>query len=478
MILDLVFTSHPTMIFNIDGSLRSEKPTIFDEFEFISYYLNLVQKILDKQYKSDKLKIILSTWCGGDRDGHPGVTSDVTNIIMNKLNNFERTFNLDIREDSNKLINLVFEKIDSKWFSKSNSEKEIILMNFDYNKIIDHEILKTIKVMKKNQRYIISNCESYIEIFLIYRIFKFLDKSINIVPLFESFDSLKKSVNILEESINKGIYQNNSIEVMLAYSDTSKKCGVISSTYLLYQTQIEINNLFFKYNKVPIFFHGRGGSFPRGGGCYKNFFKRLPNESLNDNIRITVQGERIYREFKDEETILKTIKSIDEGLEERLKIRDEYANLNYSKINAISELSRKLYVENITLSVINYFVNFTPQNKLSELNTGSRPGSRKKNIKNLEEIRAITWIFGWSTSEFYLPWWLGFNNEFNIFLESNNFLPWKVLLEEIKLHINKTKYTDNIPLNLLIEHIRCKLILENSNVQNISNMIINRGYVG
>ena len=158
MILDLVFTSHPTMIFNIDGSLRSEKPTIFDEFEFISYYLNSVQKILDKQYKSDKLKIILSTWCGGDRDGHPGVTSDVTNIIMNKLNKFERTFNLDIREDSNKLINLVFEEIDSKWFSKSNSEKEIILMNFDYNKIIDHEILKTIKVMEKNQRYIISNC--------------------------------------------------------------------------------------------------------------------------------------------------------------------------------------------------------------------------------------------------------------------------------------------------------------------------------
>ncbi len=478
MIIDLVFTSHPTMIFNIDGSLRTTKPTIYDEFNFIIHYLNLVQNVINNNFKSDKLKIKLSTWCGGDRDGHPGVTSDVTNIIMNKLNSFEKKFNLDIREDSNKLIKLIIEEIDSNWLSRNNLEKENILTNFDYNKIIDNEILKTIKIMEQNQTYIISNCESYFEIFFIDLISKFFGKNINIVPLFESFESLKKSPIILEKAITKNIYPNNTIQVMLAYSDTSKKCGVITSTFLLYQTQIEIYNLFLKYNKIPIFFHGRGGSFPRGGGCYENFFKRLPNESINDTIRITVQGERIYREFKDEETILKTIKSINEGFEERLNLIDKYSKFNYSKINDISELSRKLYVENITSSVINYFVNFTPQNKLSELNTGSRPGSRKKNINNLEEIRAITWVFGWSTSEFYLPWWLGFNNEFKNFIEDNDFLPWKVLLDEIKVHINKTKYTDNIPANLLLEHIRCKIMLEKNKIQDISTTIINRGYVG
>jgi phosphoenolpyruvate carboxylase len=478
MIIDLVLTSHPTMIFNIDGSLRSEKPTIYDEFNFISYYLNFVQNILNKNFKSDKLKIKLSTWCGGDRDGHPGVTSDVTNIIMNKLNSFEKKFNLDIREDSNKIINLIIEKIDSDWLLKNNLEKEKILNNFDYNKLIDNEILKTIKVMEKNQNYIISNCESYFEIFFINTISKFFGKSINIVPLFESFESLNKSSNILENAIIKNIYLNNTIQVMLAYSDTSKKCGVISSTYLLYQTQIEIYNLFLKYNKVPIFFHGRGGSFPRGGGCYENFFKRLPNESINEIIRITVQGERIFREFKDEKTTLATIKSIYEGMDERIKLNDKYLNYKNLNINNISELSRKLYVKNITSDVIDYFVNFTHHKKLSELNSGSRPGSRKENIKSLEEIRAITWVFGWSTSEFYLPWWLGFNNSFNKFIEDNDFLPWKVLLDEIKIHINKTKYTDNIPINLLLEHIRCKLILENNDKLDIPTIVVKRGYVG
>ena len=52
MIIELVLTFHFTMIFNIDGSLGNKKPNISYEFDFISYYLNLVQNVLDNNFES------------------------------------------------------------------------------------------------------------------------------------------------------------------------------------------------------------------------------------------------------------------------------------------------------------------------------------------------------------------------------------------------------------------------------------------
>ena len=99
----------------------------------------------------------------------------------------------------------------------------------------------------------------------------FLRKKINIVPLFESAYTLEKSVDIIERCIREGIYQDKQIEIMLAYSDTNKRNGLFDSVFQLYFTQIKLTEMAKKYDKEINFFHGIGGSPPRGGSSYEDF---------------------------------------------------------------------------------------------------------------------------------------------------------------------------------------------------------------
>lgn len=53
-----------------------------------------------------------------------------------------------------------------------------------------------------------------------------------------------------------------------------------------------------------------------------------------------------------------------------------------------------------------YFRAVTPEQRLSQLNVGSRPA--KRNPKGgIESLRAIPWIFAWSQTRSHLPAWLG-----------------------------------------------------------------------
>ena len=331
---DIVFTSHPTMIYKTDGKIRDDKITLDDEINEIYYYLEKTKKFLDNNGYNN---IKLSSWCGGDRDGHPGVTVNITsNLMKTKYLNYD----LDIRDNSRKITKL----INYLFPDSINLTKDIINYNFNEIKNVDNDLINVIKIMRGGQRFIISDCENFHHILVIYKISKIFNLDILIVPLFESKESLEQSLNIMEEAINNNIYDSKQIEVMLAYSDTSKTGGVIDSTFQLYISQIRLYNLGKKYNKEITFFHGRGGSFPRAGGNYLDFFNRLPNVSLN-NIRFTVQGERICHEFGDEIKISNTINEIINSYNDRLKLRNihNYDQTILKKAELISNISRDIY---------------------------------------------------------------------------------------------------------------------------------------
>lgn len=58
-----------------------------------------------------------------------------------------------------------------------------------------------------------------------------------------------------------------------------------------------------------------------------------------------------------------------------------------------------------------YFRAATPEQELSKLNVGSRPG--KRNPKGgVESLRAIPWVFGWTQTRLNLPSWLGIAHAF------------------------------------------------------------------
>ena len=469
MHLEFVFTPHPTMLYNVNGEIRGKKMTIETEFKEINFYIKNFINFLNKN-KIDFVSV--SSWCGGDRDGNPKITPYFTSNIMKQIN-----YKIDIRDNSKKIDNIIKYYFPQEVKITSNIIDRI---NFSYTKKIN-DLFETVSIMKDSQRFIISDCENFYHILYIKKLALFLRKKINIVPLFESAYTLEKSVDIIERCIREGIYQDKKIEIMLAYSDTNKRNGLFDSVFQLYFTQIKLTEMAKKYDKEINFFHGIGGSPPRGGSSYEEFLFRLPNESLK-NIRITIQGERIFHHFGNDTKIKNTLIKFFKSYDKRLKSCNMflYDKLFLYNISNISHKSRSEYTNFIDKEIINFFINNTYQNMFCELNCGSRPSKRKNENITIEDIRAITWTFGWSSINFYLPWWLGYTKEIDIFLKNNRFLPWEYAIKNVNNGLKNTEINYNLNNKLINKFIEVSKLYYNKEKkkEDIINSIQKRGFVG
>jgi phosphoenolpyruvate carboxylase len=74
----------------------------------------------------------------------------------------------------------------------------------------------------------------------------------------------------------------------------------------------------------------------------------------------------------------------------------------------MSDISKSSYRKNINQSseFIKYFKTVTPHKALGKLSIGSRP-SKRKNVDNINSLRAIPWVFAWTQIRLMLPAWLG-----------------------------------------------------------------------
>ena len=77
-------------------------------------------------------------------------------------------------------------------------------------------------------------------------------------------------------------------------------------------------------------------------------------------------------------------------------------------INKMSEISTSAYRKYLNQSeeFIRYFRTVTPHKSLGKLAIGSRP-SKRKNVDNIQSLRAIPWVFAWTQIRLMLPGWLG-----------------------------------------------------------------------
>ena len=341
---------------------------------------------------------------------------------------------LDIRQESSRHSQLIGEFVKKKYNkdylklsekekidflkSKLNSKKNII-NKFQFKNKENKEVWSTFNLLSKEPSeclgaYVISMTSSASDILSV----SFLQKEakiknkLRVVPLFETLDDLINAKSIMENLFSHKWYRNlikHKQEVMIGYSDSSKDAGKMCASWHQYKAQEEIVKLGNKYKIDITFFHGRGGSAGRGGGPIQATLRSLPPHSVNGKIRITDQGEVIQQKYGYEPLAKYNLCSyIGAVSQASLNPPPQPKNSWRSLIEKMAEISKSSYRKNINQNsdFIKYFKTVTPHVSLSKLSIGSRP-SKRKNVDNIQSLRAIPWVFAWTQIRLMLPAWLG-----------------------------------------------------------------------
>ncbi|HSP85548.1 MAG TPA: phosphoenolpyruvate carboxylase, partial [Psychrobacter sp.] len=135
-----------------------------------------------------------------------------------------------------------------------------------------------------------------------------LSADLPVAPLFETIEDLKNIDKILPAVLDNPLYRgllqhsDNTQEIMLGYSDSSKDGGIITSAWQLYSAQQTINHIAEKYGIKTRLFHGRGGSVSRGGGSTHKAIAAQPAGTLHGHIKVTEQGEVLYAKYANADT--------------------------------------------------------------------------------------------------------------------------------------------------------------------------------
>ena len=341
---------------------------------------------------------------------------------------------LDIRQESDrheKLLNEIVKKKNKINYSQLPEEKKIKLLNnlikqkktfVNKIKLRDKENLEVWKTFKQISKepeqcmgaYVISMTSKASDILSVYLLQLQADTKnlLRVVPLFETLDDLKNAKGVMQNLFKLPWYRkmiNSKQEVMIGYSDSSKDAGKLSASWHQYKLQEELRNLAKKYKIDLVFFHGRGGSPGRGGGPIQATLKSQPSGTVNGKIRITDQGEVIQQKYGYKPLAEYNLCSYIGAVMEATLNPPPRSKPNWRElIQKMSEISTSAYRKYLNQSedFIRYFKTVTPHKSLGKLAIGSRP-TKRKNVDNIQSLRAIPWVFAWTQIRLMLPGWLG-----------------------------------------------------------------------
>ncbi|MDR7416707.1 MAG: phosphoenolpyruvate carboxylase [Armatimonadota bacterium] len=242
---------------------------------------------------------------------------------------------------------------------------------------------------------------------------------LDIVPLFERIAELRACGEILEALLRLPCYRahlharGDLQEIMLGYSDSNKDGGYLAAEWALYRAQKVIPEVCRRHGCEVRLFHGRGGAIGRGGGPAERAILAMPPEALNGRLKLTEQGEVLFARYANPliarrhlEQLLHALlrahgwspEAADPGRLERWEaVMEELAE-------AALRAYRSLVYE--TPGFSRYFFEATPIEEIGRLNMASRPVSRRE-VRRIEDLRAIPWVFSWTQTRTNLPGWYG-----------------------------------------------------------------------
>ncbi len=383
---------------------------------------------------------------------HHSLYINRVNSLINKVKVFGTWFaSIDIRQDS-RIHTAVIKNIDATLKQKNQngilpndydtlSEEEKINCLLGIEKVIDiddtsTEIAKdtvesifainSIQQINGEQgchRYIISNCQSALNMMEVFTLFKLCgwntkQLSVDIVPLFETIEDLKEAEHIMQWLYQLPIYKKHlqarslSQTIMLGFSDGTKDGGYLQANWSIYTAKEKLTAISRNHEIKVKFFDGRGGPPSRGGGKTNKFYASLGNNIENEEIQLTIQGQTITSNFG-------TLKSAQYNLEQLLSAgisntvfaenRIEISTKHRSLLEELGGISHQVYQSfKKHPQFLPYMQQFSPLNYYNKSNIGSRPGKRGNSDKLVfEDLRAIPFVGSWSQLKQNVPGYFG-----------------------------------------------------------------------
>ncbi len=300
-------------------------------------------------------------------------------------------------------------------------------------------------------------------VYLLMRETQLLGTNLRVTPLFETIPDLETGHIILDAFLSHSLTKNrnklvsNTQEVMLGYSDSNKDGGTLASKWNLYKAEERLSKVGEKHKVAVFFFHGRGGTISRGGGKYHRFMESMPLNTVNSQVKLTIQGESIAQQFGNPLTATYNLNMLASGVARQTippssnKQAQSYPSETLDWVTESSLKYYKLMIEDPDF--IHFFSQVTSIDVLENSKIGSRP-ARRTGQRTLNDLRAIPWVFSWNLSRFALTGWYGVGQALD---ELKNQKPIK--FQELKNSIETWPF-----LKFLFIQIETNLILANSDL--------------
>ena len=377
---------------------------------------------------------------------HNGLFLHLVDNLINKINVFGLHFaSLDIRQDS-RVHDQLFEELVSNNIIPSNyltldNDKKIDFLSSEIKSSPDlkfkdplmNDTIRSITTIKDIQsqngeagcnRYIISQCNSALNLMQVYGLFKLCgwseeEMKIDIVPLFETISDLKNAAEIIRTLYNNKQYtqhisnRGNTQTIMLGFSDGTKDGGYLTANWSIYKAKEELTKISNDHNINVIFFDGRGGPPARGGGKTHKFYASMGKNISNREIQLTIQGQTVSSNFGTIDSAQYNIEQlIHAGISNSI-FSDKTITLEKEEEQILEDLSKDSLASYIELKehpdFMDYLSHISPLKFYNETNISSRPTKRNNTSKlDLKDLRAIPFVGAWSQIKQNVTGYYGF----------------------------------------------------------------------
>jgi phosphoenolpyruvate carboxylase len=238
---------------------------------------------------------------------------------------------------------------------------------------------------------------------------------LHVVPLLESRHELDHATEVLDAWVTlpgakRALRRRGGrLEVMVGYSDSAKEVGPLAANLALYRAQRELATWARERGIVLTIFHGRGGALGRGGGPTNRAILGQPPGSLDGRFKVTEQGEVAFARYGHLEVARRHVEQVANAvlIASARKPADDVADRFDDEIRAMAVASESAWRALLAHPAFRgLFRLATPMRQIASMRIASRPVSRW-GADDLDQLRAIPWVFAWGQSRVNLTGWFG-----------------------------------------------------------------------